>query len=147
MARFRSILAFFLVVITTLLVSCGSGAPTAKGPLYTDAQLEQIQRYTEDVQTLRDRMLEIPPLVQQQQWNDVESFIHGPLGELRVRMSRLARSLTPKAQKQAVAAAKEVFEHLNAIDEAAQERDTVKALRNYNQALQDFETFFQLIPS
>jgi photosystem II protein PsbQ len=147
MARFRSILAFVLVVITTLLVSCGGATPTAKGPLYTDTQLEQIQRYTEDVQTLRDRLLEIPPLVQQQEWNDVESFIHGPLGELRVKMSRLARSLAPKAQKQAVAAAKEVFEHLNAIDEAAQERDTIKALRNYNQALQDFEAFFQLIPS
>ncbi|WNZ21871.1 photosystem II protein PsbQ [Leptolyngbya sp. NK1-12] len=147
MARFRSILAFVLVIVTTLLMSCGNATPTAKGPLYTDAQLEQIQRYSEEVQTLRDRMLEIPPLVQQQQWNDVESFIHGPLGELRIRMSRLARSLTPKVQKDALAAAKEVFEHLNAIDEAAQERDSVKALRNYNQALQDFESFFQFLPS
>lgn len=147
MARYRSILAFLLVIITTFLVSCGSPTPTAKGPLYTTAQLEQIQRYTDDVQTLRDRMLELPPLIQSQQWTDVESFIHGPLGELRTRMSRLARSLTPKAQKGAVVAAQEVFEHLIAIDEAAQARDTNKALRNYNQALQDFDAFFQLMPS
>lgn len=147
MARYRSILAFILVIITTLLVSCGNPTPTAKGPLYSTAQLEQIQRYTKDIQTLREQMLELPPLIQQQEWTDVESFIHGPLGELRAKMSRLARSLTPKAQKGTLDAAQEVFEHLIAIDEAAQTRDTNKALRNYNQTLQAFEAFFQLIPS
>ncbi|MCU0526702.1 MAG: photosystem II protein PsbQ [Elainella sp. Prado103] len=147
MARYRSILALILVMITTFLVSCGNPAPKIKGPLYSTTQLEQIQRYTEDVQVLRDQMLEIPPLVQQQKWVDVGSFIHGPLGELRVRMSRLARTLVPKEQEKALAAAKEVFEHLNAIDEAAQTRDTTKALSNYNEALRDFETFFGLIPS
>jgi glucose-6-phosphate isomerase len=62
-------------------------------------------------------------------------------------MSRLARSLEPKAQKPALNAAKEVFEHLNAIDQAAQAGDETKALSNYSQALQDFDAFFQLIPS
>jgi photosystem II protein PsbQ len=147
MARFRSILAFVLVILTTLLVSCGSPNTAVKGPLYTTAQLEQIQTYAKNIEGLRDQMIELPPLIQQQQWIDVESFIHGPLGELRARMSRLARSLEPKAQKPALNAAKDVFEHLNAIDEAAQAGDTTKALRNYNQALQDFEAFFQLIPS
>lgn len=146
MARYRSILGFILVIITTFLVSCGGPAPTAKGPLYSAAQLEQIQHYTEDVQVLRDRMLELPPLVQQQKWTDVESFIHGPLGELRVRMSRLARALVPKEQPKALAASKEVFEHLILLDEAAQTRDTTKALRNYNEALRDFDAFFELIP-
>lgn len=147
MARYRSILAFILVIITTFLVSCGNPTPKAQGPLYTTAQLEQIQRYSEDVQVLRDRMLEIPPLVQQQKWVDVGSFIHGPLGELRVRMSRLSRTLVPKEQKKALTAAQEVYEHLNAIDEAAQARDTTKALSNYNGAIRDFEAFFSLIPS
>ncbi|NJO80385.1 MAG: photosystem II protein PsbQ [Cyanobacteria bacterium RM1_2_2] len=147
MARYRSILAFFLVIITTFLVSCGNPTPTAKGPLYTTAQLEQIQQSAEDIQRLRDRMLEIPPLVQEENWVDVISFIHGPLGELRAKMSRLARSLTPKAQKTALDAARDVFEHLNAIDSAAQARDTAKALSNYNEALKDFQTFFDLLPS
>lgn len=119
----------------------------AKGPLYSAAQLEQIQHYAEDVQVLRDRMLELPPLVQQQKWTDVESFIHGPLGELRVRMSRLARTLVSKEQPKALAASKDVFEHLILLDEAAQARDTTKALRNYNEALRDFDAFFELIPS
>lgn len=119
----------------------------AKGPLYSAAQLEQIQHYAEDVQVLRDRMLELPPLVQQQKWTDVESFIHGPLGELRVRMSRLARALVQKEQPKALAASKEVFEHLILLDEAAQARDATKAFRNYNEALRDFDAFLELIPS
>lgn len=147
MARYRSILAFILVIITTFLVSCGNPTPTAKGPLYTTTQLEQIQQSAEEVRRLRDQMLEIPPLVQQQQWGDVISFIHGPLGELRIKMSQLARSLTPKAQKTAQDAARDVFEHLNEIDTAAQARDTAQALRNYNEALRDFQTFFDLLPS
>ncbi len=146
MARYRSILAFVLVILATVLVSCGS-PPVAKGPVYSTAQLEQIQRYSTDIQTLRDRMEELSPLITAEQWNDVGSFIHGPLGELRVRMARLARSLEPKAQPAAQTAAKEVFEHLIAIDEAAQARDSAKAVRNYGEALRDFEAFFQLIPS
>jgi len=146
MTRYRSILTFLLVVLTTFLVSCSS--PTvAKGPVYTATQLEQIQRYSTDIQTLSERMTELSALIAAEQWNDVESFIHGPLGELRVRMVRLARSLEPKAQKGAQNAAKEVFEHLIAIDEAAQTRDFAKATKNYQAALRDFEAFFQLIPA
>ncbi|MFM7425941.1 MAG: photosystem II protein PsbQ [Elainella sp.] len=146
MARFRSLLALILVLVTTLLVSCGNPSTAAKGPLYTTAQLEQIQRYGEDIQSLQDRLPELLPLIEQEQWNDVISFIHGPLGELRVRMSRLARTLEPKAQKQAQDIAKAVFNHLNAIDEAAQARDFAKASSNYSAALKDLDSFFQLIP-
>ncbi|MEA5597442.1 photosystem II protein PsbQ [Rivularia sp. UHCC 0363] len=145
MARYRSILTFVLVILAAALVSCG-GPPVAQGPLYSTAQLEQIQRYSTDIQTLRDRMDELSPLIEAEQWNDVGSFIHGPLGELRVRMARLARSLEPKAQKTAQSSAKEVFEHLIAIDEAAQTRDFDKATRNYREALRDFDAFFQLLP-
>lgn len=147
MLRFRSVLALILAAVTTLLVSCSSPTPVAKGPIYSADQLAQIQHYSEEVASLRDRLIELPPLVQKQQWTDVESFIHGPLGELRARMSRLARSLEPKAQAPALDSAKEVFKHLNLIDEAAQSRDTIKALRNYNETLRDFEAFFKLIPA
>jgi photosystem II protein PsbQ len=147
MARYRSILAFVLVIITTFLVSCG-GPAKVTGPTYSSAQLEQIQRYSDSVASLGDRMSsELLPLIEQEQWNDVESFIHGPLGELRTRMSRLARTLEPKAQKGALAAAQEVFEHLIKIDEAAQARDFAKASSNYGAALRDLDTFLQLMPS
>ncbi|MBD3880297.1 photosystem II protein PsbQ [Phormidium tenue FACHB-886] len=144
MKRLRSVLVLCLVLMTTLLVSCGS--PTAVKPTYTATQLEQIQKNAEGVQELRDRLLELPPLIQKQEWIDVANFIHGPLGELRVRMSRLSRSLLPDAQQPALKSAKAVFGHIDAIDEAAQARDTNKALRNYNEALKDFDAFFSLLP-
>lgn len=146
MRRFRSILSLFLVAIAVFLVSCSSPSTVVKGPTYTAAQLAQIQDYAADVEELRERMLEIPGLVQKDQWTDVDSFIHGPLGDLRILMSRLARSLEPKVQKEAQQAAKDVFEHLILIDEATQTGDRRKALLNYNEALKDFDTFFELVP-
>jgi photosystem II protein PsbQ len=147
MFRFRSILALALAAITVFLVSC-SGAPVAKGPLYSDAQLEQIQAYTVGVNKLRDRLLELPAKVQAEDWTEVSSFIHGDLGELRTRMSGLARNLAPqKTQTAALAAAKDVFGHLNEIDEAATERNPSKALKNYNAVLQDFEVYLKYLPS
>lgn len=147
MSRFRSILALALAAITVFLVSC-SGAPVAKGPLYSDAQLEQIRVYTAGVDQLRDRLLELPAKVQAEDWTEVSSFIHGDLGELRTRMSGLARNLAPqKTQTAALAAAKNVFGHLNEIDEAATERDPSKALKNYNAALEDFEVYLKYLPS
>jgi photosystem II protein PsbQ len=145
MKRLQSILILCLVLMTTLLVSCGS--PTAVKPTYTATQLVQIQKDAAGIQALRDRMLELPPLVQKQEWIDVANFIHGPLGELRVKMSHLSRSLLPDAQQPALKSAKEVFEHINLIDEAAQTRNAAKALKNYNEALKDFDTFLNQIPS
>ncbi|NJR38662.1 MAG: hypothetical protein HC781_07225 [Leptolyngbyaceae cyanobacterium CSU_1_4] len=98
MFRFRSILALALAAMTVFLVSC-SGAPVAKGPLYSDAQLEQIQVYRRSVDTLRDRLLELPAKVQAEDWTEVSSFIHGDLGELRAKMASLARKLAPEKLK------------------------------------------------
>jgi photosystem II protein PsbQ len=147
MFRYRSLIAIILVAITSLLVSCGNPTPTAKAPTYTTDQIAQIQQYATRLQSFRDRMLELPPLVQQKRWSDVESLIHGPLGEIRATMLRLSRNLLPSEQKQAEAAAKETFEHLILIDEAAQAQDGIKALRNYNELLKDFDAFVERIPS
>jgi photosystem II protein PsbQ len=145
MGRFRSILSLFLVAIALLLVSCGN-PNVNQGPTYTSEELQQIQEYTAEVLEMRDRMQSIPPLVQKQDWVNVESYIHGPLGELRSRMFRLARALEPKVQKQAIQTARDVFEHLNKIDLAAQERNSTLAYANYNEALKDFDTFLTYVP-
>ncbi|HIK57404.1 MAG TPA: photosystem II protein PsbQ [Synechococcales cyanobacterium M55_K2018_004] len=146
MKRYRSLLAVVLAAIATFLFSCSSPQVTAKGPTYTPEQFAQIQSYREDLQVLRERMLEIPPLVQKGDWVDVQTFIHGPLGELRFRMNKLARLLEPQAQKQALQVSRDVFGHLNEIDLAAQTTDARKALLNYNEALKDFDAFLKLIP-
>jgi photosystem II protein PsbQ len=147
MVKYRSVLSIILAAIAVFLISCSSPTAVAPGPTYTPAQLEQIQTYTAEVKELRERLLGIPPLVQQQRWTDVQTYIHGPLGELRFKMSKLARSLEPKVQATALASAKDVFDHLILIDEATQTRDSRKALLNYNRALEDFETFLSYVPN
>jgi photosystem II protein PsbQ len=143
----RAVLSLFLVAIAVFLVSCSNPTPVAKGPVYTTEQLEQIQHLAADVEELRDRLLELPQLIQAQEWTDVKTFIHGPLGELRIRMSRLARNLEPRVQTDAQTAAKNVFGHLNLIDEAADARDPQKAFLNYNEALKDFDSFLRFLPA
>lgn len=155
MVRFRSILAAILTVALAFLLITGNpvtgnpaeAARASNPPTYTPAQLEQIQRYAASVEELRDRLLELPTLIQQEKWVDVQSLIHGPLGELRVSMARLSRSLDPKTQRTAQKAAKAVFEHLVAIDEAADIRSSTKAFRDYNEVLKELDTFFGLLPS
>jgi hypothetical protein len=71
------------------------------------------------------------------------SFIQMTLGEIIQQQTRkLEENIKMFKEK-----AKEVFEHLIAIDEAAQTRDSAKATKNYQAALRDFDAFFQLIPN
>jgi photosystem II protein PsbQ len=146
MIRHRSILALILAFVAVVLVSCSS--PTAaKPPTYTSTQLEQLETYRSDLAVMRDRFPELATLITQQQWTSAKNFIHGPLGELRRKMSLVSRNLLPDAQKQANELSQDIFNHLVKIDQAADETDYTTAIRNYNEVVQDIEAFFNLIPS
>lgn len=145
MSRFRSLISVVLVLFTVFLVSCSSPAP--KAFVYTPEQTAAIQRYSNNIQDMRDLMLsKLPVLIQDENWIDVGTFIHGPLGEIRTKMSNLSRNLAPNLQPQAREAAKEVFEHLNRIDEAAIEQNFAKAETNYREAVKDINAFLELVP-
>jgi photosystem II protein PsbQ len=142
----RPILSLLLVAVTLFLVSCGGTPTEVKTTQYSAADLEQIQRYTTDIQELRDRLLEIPPAVRQENWRDIQTLIHGPLGELRFKMSNVTRFLNASVQEEARSSSKNVFEHLVKIDEASEIRDSRQLLKNYNGVLEDFDAFLSLIP-
>jgi len=143
----RSILSLILVIVATFLVSCGSPT-TAKVPeTYTTAQIEQIQEYAPDILTLRDRMdRELQTLIQQRDWIDVSNFIHGPLGELRLKMTYVSRNLLPQDQQKARDKTRDLFDHLVKIYQAAQDGNYQRATLNYREALTDIDTFLQLVP-
>lgn len=147
MTRFRSTLALILTLITAFLVSCSNPSVTPKAVSYTPAQVAQIQTYKSDISALRDRLPELATLIQNREWSDVRSFIHGPLGELRRKTSNLARTLAPSVQKPALEAAQNIFGHLEEIDEAAENSDYRQAIRNYAEAIKDFDAFFQFVPN
>ncbi len=145
MTKHRSILSIFLALVAMLLISCGS--PTvAKVPTYTSEQVAEIQSYAKEVSAMRDRLPELQDLIQKEDWTFVRNFIHGPLGELRVKMSAVTRNLLPNAQKPSRQAAKEVFDALVTIDRAVEETDSELATRKYSEAVKAFDAFFQLVP-
>jgi len=146
MTRYRPILSLLLAVIVTFMVGCSS-ANQAQPPSYTPERLEEIGTYTPRVMSLRERLPELEDYIQQKDWINLQSFIHGPLGELRTRLNWLASQLIPPDRDRAKELAQEIFRHLERVDLAAEERDQVLAGKEYRNALDDFDAFLELIPS
>lgn len=142
---YRSLLAVMLTLVMTFLVSCSSPTVT-KPPTYTPDKIAQIQKYASTVTALRETMPTLATSIQNRDWTDVGSFIHGPLGELRQKMSYLTRELLPQDQKAAKEAAQDLFTRLQDIDLATETGNYQKAVDNYRLAIKDFDAFLQLIP-
>ncbi len=146
MGRFRPLLGILLAVVASCLVACGG--PAAKIPTtYTPEILQQVELYTPGVAELRDRFPELQGYIQQKDWVNVQSFIHGPMGEMRARLNRLANTLLTKDKPQAQSLAKELFVHLERLDEAAANNQQVIAGQEYRNALDDFDSFLSLVPT
>ncbi|MEO1070459.1 MAG: photosystem II protein PsbQ [Cyanobacteria bacterium J06638_6] len=146
MGRLRPLLGILLAVVATCLVACGG--PAAKVPTtYTPEILQQVELYTPGVVALRDRFSELEGYIQTKDWVNVQSFIHGPMGELRTRVNRLAATLLTKDQPKAEALAQDLYAHLERLDEAAVTNQQVVAGQEYRNALDDFDSFLSLIPT
>jgi photosystem II protein PsbQ len=146
MGRFRPLLGILLAVVASCLVACGG--PAAKIPTtYTPEILQQVELYTPAVAELRDRFPELQSYIQQKDWVNVQSFIHGPMGEMRTRINRLAGTLLTKDKPQAQSLAKEIYTHLERLDEAAANNQQVIAGQEYRNALDDFDAFLSLVPT
>jgi photosystem II protein PsbQ len=148
MIKFRSVVATFLatLMVALLLFSNVAEARPVKSSTYTSEQLEQIQDYVSELSAIRDRLPELADLIQKENWVFTRNFIHGPLGEFRLKLSTLSRALLPKAQAEARKLSNEIFEDLVAIDQAAQDRNYPAAVRNYAEIVKDFDAFLQLAP-
>ena len=145
MTRPRSIFALMMAFLMAFLVSCSS--VEAKVPTtYTTAQIQQIQRYVPTLTEFRSRMDKLGTLIQQRNWVDTRTYIHGPLGDLRNTMKTVSASLLPKSQQQAVDLTKSLFGDLVNIDLAAKDLDYAKITASYQKAVNDFDSFLQLIP-
>ncbi|WP_445245030.1 photosystem II protein PsbQ [Microcoleus sp. OTE_8_concoct_300] len=145
MTRPRSIFALMMAFLMAFLVSCSS--VEAKVPTtYTAGQIQQIQRYVPTLTEFRSRMDKLGTLIQKRNWVDTRTYIHGPLGDLRNTMKTVSASLLPKSQQQAVDLTKSLFTELVNIDLAAKDLDYAKVTASYQKAVNDFDTFLQLIP-
>ena len=138
-------MACLLAIVMTFLISCGS--PTVKKPpSYTAEQIEQIQKLASTVSDLRDKMPILADKIQNRNWTDVGTYMHGPMGELRRTVSYLTRELLPDDQKAAREVAKDLFSRLDTIDIASAKGNYQVASQNYRAALKDFDELLQRVP-
>ena len=148
MARYRSILSLMLVIVATFVVSCSSPSAVKLPQTYTVSELELIQRSMPEILTLRDRMSkELQTLIQRRDWINVSNFIHGPLGELRLEMINISRSLLPPEQDKARQLTRALFDNLVKVDQAAKDGQPQKVMQNYQKALADIDNFLKLVPT
>jgi len=146
MVRSRSIVSLILAIVAVFLVSCGGPTATNLPQTYTPVQIEQIQEYLPDIVSLRNRMSEIPIMIQRRDWIGVRNFIHGPLGELRLKMTYVTRNLLPSQQKAAREVTRQLFDDLVKVEQAIEESNTQGAVRNYQATLADINKFIDLVP-
>ncbi|MDZ7960007.1 MAG: photosystem II protein PsbQ [Aulosira sp. DedQUE10] len=146
MSRQRSLLSLILVFLATLLISCGGPSVSVAPPTYTTDQLTKIQVYVPEIQAVRDRSEELKNLIQQKDWINVDNFIHGPITEARLNINYVIPNLLPKQQSAARQIARDFFNHLVKIDQAATSGNTQLALNNSQAAVADIDKFLDLLP-
>jgi photosystem II protein PsbQ len=145
MTRLRSLLSLILVAIAVLVVGC-SNATVTQPSTYNAEKIADLQIYTPAVTELRDRFPELEDYIQNKDWVNIRSFIHGPMGELRARLGRVAIRLLPNSSPQAKALADSLAVHLEKLDAAAADFNQIEAANQYRQALDDFDAFLALLP-
>ena len=143
----RSIMGVFLVAIATLLVSCGSGPKAVAPPTYSADQLSQIAIYAGRIQTSKDRLPELAGYIREENWANIDNFIHGPLGELRERMNRLAFQLLPADKADALKLSDAISEDLEAMSAAVTAFDSNRTNQAYIRFAKDLSTFLDLVPT
>ncbi|MBD2194275.1 photosystem II protein PsbQ [Calothrix anomala FACHB-343] len=146
MSRQRSLLSLVLVLLATFLISCSSPTVAKAPPTYTTAQLTKIQTYVPEIVAVRDRAAELKNLIERKDWIYVGNFIHGPLAEARLNMTYVIPNLLPQTQPQARQIARDLFNHLVKIDQAASDGNSLVALNNYAEAIADLGKFLELVP-
>jgi photosystem II protein PsbQ len=141
----RPFLSVVLVLITTLLVSCGE-AKVAIPTTYTDEQVTQLQLLSAPITAAKESMSTLQNMIETENWVDTRTFIHGPLGGTRQTMTYVARNLLQKDRSSAAELAKDFFSDLEKIDVAAMDKDYGTAVSAFRSALKDIDSYLDLVP-
>ena len=145
MRIFRPLLSLILVLATTILVSCG-GQTASAPPTYTPEKLQKVATYRIPFDIARQRMSELGEYIDNEDWVNADSFIHGPLGSIRRDLTYLSKALLPDEQEPALEMAKDIFKHIENIDVAVDENNYKVAIAQYKEMVSDLDAFSSLIP-
>lgn len=145
MKIFRPILSLILVLATTVLVSC-SGPAASAPPTYTPEKLQRITTYRIPLDVARQRIPELGQYIDNEDWVNADSFLHGPLGLIRRDLTYLSKALLPDEQEPALEVAKDIFKHIENIDAAVDEKNYNVAIKQYKEMVSDLDAYSSLIP-
>jgi len=98
------------------------------------------------LQSLTDRIELLKTYVDRSNWTTIKTFIHGPLGQIRVDIGRAIDKLPSKQQAAAKNLAKDLFNDLVKLDIAATDREVDRTDAAYSQVRQDFTELLALLP-
>ncbi|MCM1983372.1 photosystem II protein PsbQ [Lyngbya confervoides] len=146
MFKLRSWLSAVLVLLAFVLVSCGGPSRVALPTTYAPEQIEQIQLYVPNILSAKERMSELYKEINEQDWQEAQALMRGPLGEMLQQMKYTASHLLPDDQKSAQASTRAVFEDFIGIDAAAAAKNIYDAQRQYDSAMRDLDRFLSVIP-
>jgi photosystem II protein PsbQ len=150
MSKYRSFLATALAFVMVLCLTFASPAQAkgkSKAKVYTSEQITEIQGYAGEVNVMCDRITtELKDLVVKEDWIFMRNFIHGPLGELRLKMLTIAKDLFPDTQAKARDLAKDTFTALTQLDRAGADKDARVANRAFKDLVKTLDEFNALLP-
>ncbi|MDX2256184.1 MAG: photosystem II protein PsbQ [Pseudanabaenaceae cyanobacterium bins.39] len=97
------------------------------------------------LEAIRDRFDRLEQIVYSTNWNDIISYIHGPLGEIRRDLRMLTIGLD-KTKKEAVTnAANSLFKSLVKIDIAAKERNASALETAFKNSVTELDSIIDLV--
>jgi photosystem II protein PsbQ len=146
MFRFRALLSCLFALVAFVLVSCGGPATVSPPPVYTDAQLQQIQQYLPEIQGAYERLNALNTAIQGRNWQEIRSTIRGPFGSMIEDLKYVTSHLLPEDQKIARETSRDIFQDFIAIDQAAVDKNVDVALRSFDEAVRDIEKYLGGLP-
>lgn len=142
--RFCKSLLAVAFATALVLTSFSTIAPTALAGSDTGIVIAQASKYTEGLQPLYGRLSELDGYIAEGDWNNVRTFIRGPLGELGPLSRRLGDSLPAATQKSGRRTIKLLADHLNKLDAAAAKRNPTTAAKEYDAVVSTFDAVLGL---
>lgn len=134
MKIYRSILVVLLVVATWFAFSLSKPASMAMDNRLYNPDAPQIQKSKEKLASLQIQILELQPLIENRNWDEVQSFIRGPLGDFEIRLNSLKNSSVLSSNRK-------VDININRVSRSLSKLYSSARVGNYQQSVDSFQAF------
>ena len=146
MFKLRSRLLAAIAAIAFFLVGCGGSGKVLPPVTYSEGQIQQIQEYIPNILQAKERMADLSAEIDEQDWQEAQAIMRGPLGEMLQEMKYLSGHLLEQDKTAAQTFTRSLFEDFIGIDGAAASKNVNDARRSFDSALRDLDQFLGTVP-